>query len=134
MDVNGLPFRLLAGAADFGFGAAARGDGIARGLALADRTGHVRLSSEQAVPAVGEDELFARQQVSQPSPIADAHGSFAWWNAADKRIEASGFLPGSIEIPLPGGGLTGPSDIMLGTDEVVYAAQGIYLLAPAQGA
>ena len=32
MDVNGLPFRLLAGAADFGFGAAARGDGIARGL------------------------------------------------------------------------------------------------------
>lgn len=123
MDVNGLPFRLLAGAADFGFAPEAEGDRVARGLALEERTGHVRLASEQAVPQVAEDELFARQQVSQPSPIADAHGSFAWWNAAEKRIEASGFLPGSIEIPLEGGALAGPSDMMLGTDEVVYVAR-----------
>lgn len=123
MDVNGLPFRLLAGAADFGFDPDAAGARIARGLALAERTGHLRLASEQAVPQVAESELFARQQVSLPSPIADVHGGFAWWNAADKRIEASGFLPGSIEIPLAGDALVGPSDIMLGTDEIVYVAR-----------
>ncbi len=123
MDVNGLPFRLIAGAADFGFATDAEGDRIARGLALAERTGHLQLASEQAVPQVAENELFARQQVSQPSPIADAHGSFAWWNAAEKRIEASGFLPGSIEIPLGDEALGGPSDMMLGTDEVVYLAR-----------
>src|SRR5690606_32568053 len=123
MDVNGLPFRLLAGPADFGFAPDAEGDRIARGLALAERTGHLRLASEQAAPELAENELFARQQVSQPSPIADAYGSFAWWNAADRRIEASGFLPGSIEIPLEGAALAGPSDIMLGADDVVYVAR-----------
>jgi phage tail-like protein len=123
VDVNGLPFRLLAGAADFGFATDAVGERVARGLALAERTGHVRLASEQAIPQVAENELFARQQVSQPSPIADDHGSFAWWNAAEMRIEASGFLPGSVEIPLAGEALAGPSDMMLGTDDVVYVAR-----------
>jgi phage tail-like protein len=124
MDVNGLPFRLIAGPADFGFGPDAQGDFIARHLSLGQRTGHVRLASEQALPVLAEDEMFARGQVSQPSPIADAYGSFAWWNGAEKRIEASGFLPGSIEIELGGDSPLSPSDLTLGADDVVYAARG----------
>ncbi len=119
MDVNGLPFRLVAGPADFGFGPEARDEFVARGLSIAERTGHLRLASEQQVPTVAEDEMFARGQVSQPSPIADPHGSFAWW---DEGIRASGFLPGNIEITMGIASPPGPSDLMLGTDDVVYAA------------
>ncbi|MCJ2186498.1 hypothetical protein [Novosphingobium beihaiensis] len=123
MDVNGLPFRLVAGAADFGLGPEALGDSVARHLSLAERTGHLRLACEQHVPSLDENEMFARGQVSQPSPIADAFGSFAWWNAAEKRIEASGFLPGSIQIGLAGDSPVSPSDMMLGMDDAVYAAR-----------
>ncbi len=123
MDVNGLPFRLITGPADFGFAPDAQADGIARHLAIVERTGHLRLASEQAVPEVEEDELFARQQVSQPSPIADAYGSFAYWNIPEHRIDASGFLPGAIEIPLSGVAPVSPSDMMLGAEDVVYVAR-----------
>jgi phage tail-like protein len=125
VDVNGLPFRLIAGPADFGFGADAKGDFIARHLALSHRTGHLRLASEQARPALAEDEMFSRGQLSQPSPVADLYGSFAWWNGVDRRIEASGFLPSSVEIELGGDGSSFvPSDMMLGTDDILYVARG----------
>lgn len=71
MDVNGLPFRLLTGAADFGLSATASGVHVAERLAVAEQTGHVRLASEQAAPDIAEDETFARGMASQPSPVAD---------------------------------------------------------------
>lgn len=133
MDVNGLPFRLVTGAADFGFAADAEGARVAAHLALADTSGQLRLASEQAAPADGEDEIFARLMVSQASPVADRLGGFAWW---DGRIEASGFAPGSAELELDPGddetplgealmALSGktPSDMMLGEDDVLYVAR-----------
>ncbi|MEM6898249.1 MAG: hypothetical protein AAF583_00555 [Pseudomonadota bacterium] len=122
MDVNGLAFRQLHGRSDFGFGA---GDPLAqshRGLAFDQESRHVRLASQRRAPALREDEMFARQQVSRPAPIADPFGGFGWWNRDAKRLEASGFLPGSIGLMLEIDPSAGPSDLMLGTDEVLYVA------------
>lgn len=126
MDVNGLPFRLVTGAADFGFASDAAGARVAAHLALAESSGQLRLASEQAAPADAEDETFARLLMAQPSPVADRLGGFAWWDADAKRIEASGFAPGSVEIALGAGGgpIVTPSDLMLGEDDVLYVARG----------
>lgn len=124
MDVNGLPFRLIAGARDFGFSEKAAGARVAAHLALSKRTGHLRLASEQAPPAINENETFAREMATQPMPVADPLGGFAWWNGDAGRIEASGFAPDSIEIALSAGGTSAPSDMMLGRDDILYAARG----------
>jgi hypothetical protein len=125
MDVNGLPFRLVGGAQDFGLSESASGARVAAHLALSETTGHLRLASEQSPPTAPEDESFARGLISEPSPVADPLGGFAWWNDEADRIEASGFAPGSIEIAVATG--TGPgalSDLMLGSDDVLYIARG----------
>ena len=123
MDVNGLPFRLVTGARDFGFSEKATGARIASHLALSERTGHLRLASEQPSPAITEHEAFARGMITLPSPVADPLGGFAWWNGDADRIEASGFAPGSIEIAVAAGGSSAPSDMMLGRDDVLYIAR-----------
>ena len=125
MDVNGLPFRLVAGANDFGFSEKATGAQIAQHLALSESTGQLRLASEQPPPAGAENETFARTMITAPSPVADRLGSFAWWNADERRIEASGFAEGSIAIGLSAGSdASSPSDMMLGEDDVLYVARG----------
>ena len=124
MDVNGLRFRLVSTAADFGLSGGA-GAQLAQHLALSDSTGHLRLSSEQPPPGVNENEIFARGMITRPSPIADPLGGFAWWNVADRTIQASGFAEGSIEVPLSAGTTLGAaSDLMLGDDDVIYFARG----------
>lgn len=125
MDVNGLPFRLVTGARDFGFAAGAVGPHVAAHLALSETNGHLRLASEQPAPTGPEDETLARLLITHPSPVADPLGGFAWWNPDAARIEASGFAPGSVEIPLaPASAPGAPGDLMLGTDDVLYVARG----------
>lgn len=137
MDVNGLPFRLVTGARDFGFAEDADGAKVAAHLALSDTNGHLRLASEQAAPSEAEGEMFARELATQPSPVADGLGGFAWWNSDDKLIQASGFAPGPTEIRLDRDpedqspeakalrALIGsaPSDMALGDDDVLYVAR-----------
>lgn len=126
MDVNGLPMWQFAGRADFGLAEQSAAPNIAADLHFKDESGHVRLARQQPAPALAEDENFARLMVSTPSPIADDLDGFAWWNAADKRLEASGFAPGSVELPLPGddppSGVA-PADFALGADDVIYMAR-----------
>jgi phage tail-like protein len=122
VDVNGLPFRLIAGAADFGFAEGASGAHVAAHLDLSPAHGHLRLASEQPAPAGSEDDMFARLMVSRPSPVADRLGGFAWWNGDVGKIEASGFAPGAIDIAVSGP--ANPSDMMMGEDDVLYIARG----------
>jgi phage tail-like protein len=125
MDVNGLPFRLVAGKSDFGLSEGAVGMNVAEHLALSERTFHLRLASEQSPPQLSENETFAREMITHPSPVADKLGGYAWWNNNERRIEASGFVDGSIEIKLEAGsGLGTPSDMALGRDDVLYIARG----------
>jgi len=125
MDVNGLPFRLVASAADFGLSENASGPQVAEHLALSETTGHLRIASEQPPPVASEDETFARGMITRPSPVADPLGGFAWWNDDERRIEASGFAAGSIEIPLSAGSSAEtPSDMMRSEDDVLYVARG----------
>lgn len=124
MDVNGLPFRLIAGARDFGFATDAVGAGVAAHLAIGETNGHLRLASEQAAPADIEDEMFARAMASQPSPVADPIGGFAWWNSDRQQIEASGFAPGADPIAIDGTPtIATPTDMMLGDDDILYVAR-----------
>jgi phage tail-like protein len=126
MDVNGLPMWQLAGRADFGLAEHSAAPNIAANLHFKDESGHVRLAQQQPVPALAEDENFARLMVSSPSPIADDLDGFAWWNASEKRLEASGFAPGGVELPLPRDdppSPVAPADFALGTDDVIYIAR-----------
>ena len=125
MDVNGLPFRLVAGRSDFGLSEGAAGMNVAEHLALSEKSQHLRLASEQSPPQLSENETFAREMITHPSPVADRLGGFAWWNNDARRIEASGFVDGSIEIKLEAGSSLGaPSDMALGRDDVLYIARG----------
>jgi phage tail-like protein len=126
MDVNGLPMWLIAGRRAFGLAEDSAGPSIASNLDYQDAQGHVRLSQQQDAPQLAEDETFARRMASSPSTLCDALGSFAWWDAGGQRLEASGFGPGAIELPLPASDpptLLAPTDVALGADEVVYAAR-----------
>jgi phage tail-like protein len=126
MDVNGLPFRLVTGAGDFGFSPRASGARVAAHLAMSS-SGHLTLASEQQSPAPGgEDEMFARTMVGRATPVADKFGGFAWWDTGLGGIAASGFLAGSVplKLPPPSGVATVPSALMLGEDDVLYAARG----------
>ena len=126
MDVNGLPMWQIAGRAGFGLAETSVAPNAALGLHFKDDSGHARLAQEQAVPALGEDSTFARLIASSPSPIADPRGSFAWWNAAERRLDAAGFAPGSVELPLPSPdppSPVSPGDFAFGDDDVIYAAR-----------
>jgi phage tail-like protein len=126
MDVNGLPMWLLSGRARFGLAEDSAAPYVARNLHFKDETGHVRLARQQDVPKLAENENFARRMASGPSPIADGMGGFAWWDTTEKKLQASGFAPGSVELPLPPGNPPtpiGPSDFALGTDDIIYMAR-----------
>ena len=126
MDVNGLPMWQISGRRGFGLAAGVAPPGLARALDYKDGHGHVRLAQQQAAPEPAENETFARLLASSPSPIADGQGGFAWWDAQARRLEASGFAPGSAALPLPAPDPptpVGPSDFAYGTDEVVYLAR-----------
>jgi phage tail-like protein len=123
MDVNGLPMWQFAGRAAFGLAERSAAPNIAENLHFKDETRHVRLAGRQPVPELAEDENFARLMVSGPSPIADDLNGFAWWNAGEKRLEASGFAPGGVELPLPQDeppSAVAPGDFALGSDDVIY--------------
>ena len=133
MDVNGLPFRLIAGAADFGFAADAEGARIADGLAFDPGSGNLYLASQQEAPRPREDETFARLMASSPAPVADPLGGFAWWQPLPPEMEAdhgvirlSGFAAGSVDLKLTIApvGETVPSDMMLDADDVLWVARG----------
>jgi len=126
MDVNGLPMWLIAGRGAFGLAEDAATPNVASNLHFKEGSGHVRLAQQQEAPALAETETFARLMASSPSPIADPLGGFAWWDQAAAKFQASGFAPGSVELPLPSAdppGPIGPSDFALGSDDVVYMAR-----------
>ena len=126
MDVNGLPMWLIAGRRSFGLAEDSVAPNVATNLDYQDAQGHVRLSQQQDAPQLAEDETFARSMATSPSTLCDALGSFAWWDAGGQRLEASGFGPGAIELPLPPAdppSVLAPTDFALGADDVVYAAR-----------
>ncbi|MEE9432861.1 MAG: hypothetical protein V3V15_01305 [Sphingorhabdus sp.] len=127
MDVNGLPFWQLAGREDFGLSPDTATARVADGLQFSGGKQHLALARQQEKPKVTEDEIFARRMAVSPSPVTDGLGGFAWWDNNQSRIEASGFLPGSIEIPVGSSGdappLEKPSDMALGSDEALYVAR-----------
>ena len=126
MDVNGLPMWLIAGRRDFGLAEDASEPFVARNLHMKDETGHLRLAQQQEVPGLTEDETFARLVAFGPSPIADGLGGFAWWDRAEGVLKASGFAPGSIELPVPDPDPPtpiGPTDLAFGSDDVIYMAR-----------
>lgn len=121
MDVNGLPMWLLADAASFG---------TTESLEWIESRAHLALAAQQDRPVVGEDEMFARRMISRPSPVADHADTFAWWNMANQAIEASGFAPGMVTLPLGTRGtledpapVFPPSDMALGDDQILMVAR-----------
>lgn len=126
MDVNGLPMFDLAGRRAFGLAEDSEAPNIAVALDYKEAEGHARLARQQEVPQLQEDETFARLMASSPSPIADGQGGFAWWDAAGRQLEASGFAPGSAVLPLPVADPptpVGPTDFAFGADDVIYFAR-----------
>jgi phage tail-like protein len=130
MDVNGLPMWVLAGPKAFGLGGASGGAGHVRDLEWNAERGHLTLASQQDRPVLAEDEGFARLMISQPSAVADAADTFAWFNPATHVIEASGFAPGMTalhlgpnntpEVPIP---VPDPTDMALGAEQILYIAR-----------
>jgi phage tail-like protein len=126
MDVNGLPMWQYSGRRAFGLAADAQPPNAAVDLHFKDEAGHLQLARQQPVPALAEDQTFARSAVAAPSPVADGLGGFAWWDFAQGKFKASGFAPGSVDLPLPlpePASLQAPEDIALGADDVLYAAR-----------
>ena len=130
MDVNGLPMWVLAGAKAFGMAGTSSGAGHVRDLEWNAERSHLTLASQQDRPVLAEDESFARLMISQPSAVADAADTFAWFNPATHVIEASGFAPGMTalhlgpnnmpEVPIP---IPDPSDMALGAEQILYIAR-----------
>lgn len=126
MDVNGLPMWQFSGRRAFGLAADAQLPHSAVDLHYKDEAGHLQLARQQPVPALTEDQTFARAAVAAPSPVADGLGGFAWWDFGEGKFRASGFAPGSVDLPLPlpePPSLQAPEDIALGSDDVLYAAR-----------
>lgn len=126
MDVNGLPMWQFGGRRAFGLAADSQPPHSAVDLHFKDEAGHLQLARQQPVPALAEDQTFARAAVAAPSPVADGLGGFAWWDFGEGKFKASGFAPGSVDLPLPlpePPSLQAPEDIALGSDDVLYAAR-----------
>lgn len=130
MDVNGLPMWLLAGPGAFGMAGGAGGASHTRALQWNAERDHLTLASQQDQPVLAEDESLARLMLSRPSPVADAADTFAWLNPETQVIEASGFAPGMVSIDLGPGNkpempapLLAPTDMALGTDQILYIAR-----------
>ncbi|MGA9582589.1 MAG: hypothetical protein WBR13_11550 [Allosphingosinicella sp.] len=126
MDVNGLPMWQFGDRRAFGLAADSQPPHSAVDLHFKDEAGHLQLARQQPVPALAEDQTFARAAVAAPSPVADGLGGFAWWDFGEGKFKASGFAPGSVDLPLPlpePPSLQAPEDIALGSDDVLYAAR-----------
>ncbi len=129
MDVNGLPMWLIAGPGGFGLMPGGPAHGMATGLALSD-SGHLVLASAQDVPSPEEVPAYARLMASQPAPVADEAGTFAWWDGSARTVQVAGFAPGAEALPLPDFGATAPTALALGTDQILYIAhQGRVIMA-----
>jgi phage tail-like protein len=126
MDVNGLPMWQMSGRRAFGLAEDAPPSRAAVDLHFKDQAGHIQLARQQPAPVLQEDQTFARAAVAAPSPVADGLGGFAWWDFGEGKFKASGFAPGSVDLPLPlpePPSLQAPGDIALGSDDVLYAAR-----------
>lgn len=120
MDVNGLRVWQVADATAF----AGRGD--SRHLQWRAETRTLRLDREQPPPALAEDATFATAMALRPSPVRDPGGSFAWWDGAAGSLQAAGFAPGAVPIPIPPDeppGVQQPTDLAFGSDDVLYVAR-----------
>ena len=127
MDANGLRFFQVASPALW------RLDGRATSPALAARnlhwradTGLVRLASQQTAPELAENEVRARTLAARPSVVCDRFGGFAWWDSGAATLSASGAGLGAIALDLPPDdppGVPQPTDLALGTDDVLYVAR-----------
>jgi hypothetical protein len=120
MDSNGLRFWQVAGARGFSAG------GGARDLHWRADARLLRLDRQQAAPVLAEDRVFARAQVSAPSPVCDAGGSFAWWDGGAGTLRAAGFGEGATPVALPPDippGIPAPTDLAFGDDDVLYVAR-----------
>ena len=90
------------------------------------RRARLRLDREQRPPAQAEDETFARTMARKPSPVRDPGGGYAWWDSAAGSLQAAGFAPGAVAIPIPPDtppGVPQPTDLAFGTDDVLYVAR-----------
>jgi phage tail-like protein len=127
MDANGLRFFQVASPVLW------RLDGRATSPALAARnlhwradTGLVRLASQQTAPDLAENEVRARTLAARPSVVCDRFGGFAWWDSGTATLSASGSGLGAIALDLPPDdppGVPQPTDLALGTDDVLYVAR-----------
>lgn len=120
MDANGLRFWQAASPRAFGIG------GDAQNLHWRHDAGLLRLDRQQVAPTLAEDRDFARGIANRPSPVADAGGSFAWWDEASGSLHSAGFGKGSVPLALPPDAPAGaptPTDLALGDDDVLYVAR-----------
>jgi phage tail-like protein len=125
MDANGLRCWSVADAAGFGLSGTPRG-GPARNLMWRADARLVRLDRQQDVPAVAEDQAYARAQALKPSPVADPGGSFAWWDGVAGTLRAAGFGQGATPISLAPDtppGVPQPTDLAFGSDDILYVAR-----------
>lgn len=125
MDVNGLPFRMVSGARDFGLSPETDSARAPDHLAMAEATGHLILASEQPAPDVSEHEGFARQMNGSPAPVADPMGGYAWWREPEGHIAVGGFAAGHFAVELDAA-MTGPgvpSDMAFAADDMLFIAR-----------
>jgi phage tail-like protein len=114
VDANGLRFRMLADARDWG---ALAGTGLSYD---AGRRA-LRLVSRRGAPAWADLAAEAVARVEVVPQARDAAGTRAYRDPAGK-VWAAGALPGSVEIYAPPAGHL-PTDLAMGDDGVLYIAR-----------